>query len=260
MSAETDERGEGTEAPTTPGLEQARRQDADSFGAGLHRLETSPSATERTEPTGEGREATETGGTGHRDRPLTEFHQNYPHEYVEPPAHEPVAIEPAGHPQELVEGVNPRYGEGPEWQTNCVDCSRAVERRWRGQQEEASGRSEKVGEDPAQLEEWAGQELAPTSEDDIVARLQEAGPGSSAIVVASWEADDLPDGMEPVDQDRPCHAFNAVNHDGTVYYVDGQTGEYSPWPPTTNDPYFAGRTFETVEAVGWDEEGEPLWP
>ena len=109
-------------------------------------------------------------------------------------------------------------------QANCADCSRAVERCWDGKPavsaalRDTPAASRDTGEDPAILERWSGQQFSTESLTEVGARLQRMGPGSSAVVGVNWTT-------------GGGHAFNAVNRNGRVMFVDGQTGRTGPWPP-----------------------------
>jgi hypothetical protein len=76
------------------------------------------------------------------------------------------------------------------------------------------------GEPTARMAHWAGQRLAPVSMAEVGSRLAELGPGSLTVV-----------GFDR----RPGaggHWFNAVNDQGTVLAVDGQSGMYESWLPS----------------------------
>jgi hypothetical protein len=77
---------------------------------------------------------------------------------------------------------------------------------------------ESSGEPTGRMSEWAGRKSVPASMTEIGHRLEELGAGSLAIV--------------GFDSPGYGHWFNAVNHDGTVLAVDGQTGMFGTWPPT----------------------------
>jgi hypothetical protein len=103
---------------------------------------------------------------------------------------------------------------------NCGECARAVDGTWHGA---ATTAAELVnrrvgGERPAIMSEWAGRAPEQASVTDIGRRLRELGPGSSAVV-----------GFDRAD--APGHWFNAVNHEGTVLAVDGQSARFKDWPP-----------------------------
>jgi hypothetical protein len=69
------------------------------------------------------------------------------------------------------------------------------------------------------MKEWAGQSPEKASMGDVERQLKELGPGSSAVV-----------GFDR--KDGPGHWFNAVNHEGVVLAVDGQSAHFEEWPPS----------------------------
>ena len=205
--------------------------------------------------------------SGYRDRPLREFRERCPDEYIEPWASS-VRGEEFPPPERFADTVNPKFGESPSYEVNCCDCARAVERTLRGDHETAAGRSivtgpdgvpQCKGETPEQLEEWAGEPFTSVEVADIGERVEAAGPGASAIAISKYE---YPDGVTGV------HAYNAVNDGGEVKVVDGQSGEVLPWSDETGHPdmcnvsdpsqsgiWGRGRSL----AMGWDAEGRSLW-
>jgi hypothetical protein len=123
-------------------------------------------------------------------------------------------------PERWVADINGGGKDLPGRDVNCIDCTRAVEANWRGHDAVAAplGPSLIRGTSATRLEDWIGGHLVVTSIDDVEARLIEMGPGSSAMVVSTWQA-------------RGAHAFNAVNDGGIVKWVDGQFGKVAQWPP-----------------------------
>ncbi|MFV0524714.1 MAG: toxin glutamine deamidase domain-containing protein [Acidimicrobiales bacterium] len=126
---------------------------------------------------------------------------------------------PGEHPATWIDDVN-HPGKGtPGRSQNCVDCTRAVEANWRGQDAVAAPiRPERTGVSLSYLEDWAGGMAEATDVAAIQTRLQELGPGSSAMVAAAWS-------------DNSGHAFSAMNVNGEVLWVDGQSGIVAAWPP-----------------------------
>ena len=127
-------------------------------------------------------------------------------------------------PEGWIEHIN---GEGPGVPgraNNCVDCARATEANWRGDDAVAAPVADPaaLGIPPERLEDWAGAAFQPASIDDIHARLTELGPGSSAIITSVWDT-------------GGAHAYNAVNDAGTIRWLDGQAGQSSVWPPPYAD-------------------------
>ncbi|MBK6872751.1 MAG: hypothetical protein IPJ14_16320 [Kineosporiaceae bacterium] len=186
--------------------------------------------------------------TGLREVPLRELHDRHPGEYLEPMSRT-TPVERFQDPERTVHQINPMLDSSPAYQVNCADCSRAVERTWRGDREEAAGRSELRGETDGRTQEWAGESFhAMRSADDVRDRVLEGGPGSSAIVHTDFvDHDGNPGG----------HAYNVVNHEGQVRVVDGQLGEVYDWHEGTGHPAMA--SVDRVRAVGWDGNGRALW-
>lgn len=145
-------------------------------------------------------------------------------------------------PESWVQDLN---GGGPACapgrRVNCIDTTRAAEANWRGQDAVAAplGRPEHGGTTAQRLEEWSGGRLAPTTSNGIEQRLQGLGPGSSAMIVTTWDT-------------SGAHAFNAVNDGGVVKWVDAQAGSTSRWPP----PYASH--FDQLHAIFIDAGGHPV--
>ena len=109
---------------------------------------------------------------------------------------------------------------------NCCDCARSLQDTL---DDHPSVASAGTFESMDRLEQWAGRPDQPIdSYDSVLSELVE--PGDSAVLVATFD-----DGMG--------HAFNAVNIDGVVSYVDAQTGKVEPWPPAFAE--------DTVGLRGW---------
>jgi Papain fold toxin 1, glutamine deamidase len=185
---------------------------------------------------------------------LHEFRAQHADEYLEPMSR-PTSIEPFRDPEGTAGYVNPDLNDGGEaYRHNCADCSRAFENTWRGQREEAAGRSYDVvpgvgltagGELSERTEQWAGEPFTPLSNiDDVRTEVERAGPGSSAIVHTEFEG---------MDGHRGGHAFNVVNFEGKVEVVDSQVSRVYEWNPGTGHPDMA-RVSETRTMV-WDSRG-----
>lgn len=129
----------------------------------------------------------------------------------------------------------------PGRRVNCIDTTRAAEANWRGQDAVAAplGKPENGGTTARRLEEWSGGRLGPTTSQGIQQRLQDLGPGSSAMIVTTWDS-------------SGAHAFNAVNDGGVVKWVDAQLGSTSRWPP----PYASH--FDELHAIFIDAGGRPV--
>ena len=154
-------------------------------------------------------------------------------------SHRQAPFEP---PEDWVAHLN---GEGagcaPGRRVNCIDTTRAVEANWRGHDAVAAplARPERGGTTAERLEQWSGGRLAPTTSHGIEQRLTELGPGSSALIVTTWDS-------------PGAHAFNAVNDRGVVKWVDAQLGATSTWPPR-----YASH-FDELQAIFIDAGGSPV--
>jgi hypothetical protein len=93
------------------------------------------------------------------------------------------------------------------------------------------------------MAEWAGQKPVPTSMGEIGRRLAELGAGSLAIV-----------GFDRYSGGG--HWFNAVNHDGTVLAIDGQSGKLGTWPPTSLGSGFDERKMRYSDAIFFTPDGK----
>ncbi|MGW5116368.1 toxin glutamine deamidase domain-containing protein [Streptomyces noursei] len=126
----------------------------------------------------------------------------------------------------------------PGRSNNCADCSRSFLETWYGNPQVSAPRTPDVNPDGTpdrwspenkaneNIIDWAGasHSYAGTSPDGhhaIAQDLLNAGPGSSAIVQVNWAG-------------GGGHAFNAVNHNGKVVWVDTQSGEVSHKPINTD--------------------------
>lgn len=121
----------------------------------------------------------------------------------------------------------------PGRSNNCVDCARSVESTWRGDPTQAAAMRDDnaLGTSASLVTDWAGGQLRPTTYAQLESDLLADGPGSSAIVVSTWR-----DG-------RGGHAYNAINDDGVIKFVDGQSGTTSRWPPSSWSESDTGMTW-----------------
>ena len=155
------------------------------------------------------------------------------------------------HPTSWVQDINGGGTHLPGRSNNCLDCARAVEARWRGADATAAPHSypSDLGAPGILIENWSGRKISnrgntvdigpdlPVSGQlqKVQKELEDLGPGSSMILTVKWTEDAGGGG----------HAFNAVNHNGKVLWIDGQDGTYGQWPPPTADD------IEGVWAVGF---------
>lgn len=205
----------------------------------------------------------ETRDFSYRERPLREFRERFPNEYVEP-WETTVRTEEFRHPEQFVLEINPKHHQSlkppMEYQINCCDCARAVERTWRGQRETAAGKRldedpEKWGEQGSRMEQWARESYRSMDAARIRDRLASAGHGSSGIVSVHFNGHN----GTPVG-----HTFNIVNDGGEIKAVDGQIGMVEPWNDRTGHPYIPDASSGSGErlqmaVMGWDSEGRSLW-
>ena len=144
----------------------------------------------------------------------------YPAEYV-PSADPPPNVDgPHESPENWAADINPDR-DAPGRDNNCADCARSVDSTWHGDPAAAAAMADPDvrGEPVARMSDWAGEPPQEASMSDVQQRLEELGPGSSAIV--GFDRDD-----------GTGHWFNAVNDDGTIKAVDGQSGFVESWPPS----------------------------
>ncbi|TMR95372.1 toxin glutamine deamidase domain-containing protein [Nonomuraea basaltis] len=158
--------------------------------------------------------------------------------------------DPRGTWVRLVNGGGP--GDDPFRVSNAADCALAVLSTWHGEPTTAAprlpeydrlGRPVLTGErgSTARIQRWVGQRLEYASQGRhaypmIARRLLEAGHGASAVIVVRW-----PGGG--------THAWNAVNADGEVVWIDAQRAHMSVEPPYT--------TVTGVFCVILDRQGRP---
>ncbi|MEQ4718676.1 toxin glutamine deamidase domain-containing protein [Nonomuraea sp. B19D2] len=158
--------------------------------------------------------------------------------------------DPRGTWVRLVNGGGP--ADDPFRASNAADCALAVLSTWHGEPATAAprfpeydgiGRPLLTGEQGslARIEQWVGQRFQYAGQGRhgypmIVRRLLDAGHGGSAVLVVRW-----PGGGS--------HAWNAVNADGEVIWIDAQRGHMSVEPPYT--------TVTGVFCVILDRQGRP---
>ncbi|MFD7907774.1 toxin glutamine deamidase domain-containing protein [Kitasatospora sp. NPDC059747] len=150
------------------------------------------------------------------------------------------------HPQEFVELINPRDGDGSLLgDVNCVAAAMAFHSTFRGEPQVAPGLSEPHPGAAGDLQHWTGQAaeyvgLGAAGLDEVALRVAAGGPGSAAIVLA-WTAD------------GQGHAWNLVNvPGGGLVWVDAQQGLHSPGDhPLPKD-------VTRVWAIAHDADGRPL--
>lgn len=166
--------------------------------------------------------------------------------YIEPMSRSR-SVEEFRNPTEFADRINPDFEQDEAYQVNCADCARCCEATWRGQEQEAAGRAERVGEASATTEEWAHGELEETDAKDLRSALEQGGHGSSAIVHSTWEGTD-PGG----------HAYNVVNYKGEILTVDSQDGEVYQYADQEIYPGMEQLQGVNHRTMAWDAKGRRI--
>ena len=158
----------------------------------------------------------------------------HPDLYTRPDSPPPDVDGPHESPERWSADINPANGKN-----NCGDCARAVQETWEGSPQVAA-----VGgpEDNSLMTDWAGASPEPTSIESVSGKLTEQGHGSSAIVGFDWE-------------DGGGHWFNAVNENGSIKAIDGQSGQVEAWPPSDPGLGFSTADMKNMEAIFFDSNG-----
>ncbi|MGW6449808.1 toxin glutamine deamidase domain-containing protein [Lentzea sp. NPDC055074] len=129
---------------------------------------------------------------------------------------------------------------------NCVDCAIAFLETWRGRPRTAGAgvvelgakvQYEMVRENLGHHPEWVGR--GPSALAQVIGALREAGHGAGALVLGDAVSGN-------------GHAWNLVNHNGTVYVVDPQFGTVEPAEGHVHPAMFG------VYALVLDADGEPI--
>jgi hypothetical protein len=252
--ASDDERPDHSEVPVTPDhVQEPGRGGTDSGEAGLPQPEASaelrsaitdgPDTTQEVpvaaEPT---RGAADSADTPSADRP--DIASRYPADYVPSTDPPPRVDGPHENPEKWAADIN-SDPDAPGRDNNCAECARAVDSTWQGNPAAAAAMSDPdaPGEPVPRMSEWAGEAPTEASMSDIQQRLEELGPGSSAVVGFDRE-------------DGPGHWFNAVNDGGTVKAIDGQSGLTETWPPSDDGLGFNESDMSYSDAVFFTADGK----
>jgi len=164
----------------------------------------------------------------------------YPGEYVSGKFEPPAVDKPHCSPESWAGDINKGY-PAPGRNNNCGECARAVQSTWEG---EPAAAAERLRPEPVdRMSDWAGTNPTPASMADVQTRLNELGPGSSAIVGCGWES-------------GGGHWFNAVNDGGTIKAIDGQSGLVGQWPPSTAGVGFDPTDMNSSDAIYFTPEGK----
>ena len=135
----------------------------------------------------------------------------------------PTEIDSVENISKWIEDINPNFDEfdiDSPYSNNCGSCAYAVYQRLEGNTDiVADAQNVPYNED---MESLTGMDQVSMSPWDIEKTLLAEGEGAHAII-----------GIDRAE--GPGHWFNAVNIDGVVKAVDGQTGEISDWPPDYGD-------------------------
>ncbi|WP_067035194.1 toxin glutamine deamidase domain-containing protein [Streptomyces dysideae] len=124
----------------------------------------------------------------------------------------------------------------PGRSNNCADCSRSFLETWYGNPQVSAPRTLDTDENgkpnlwspennanenqirwTGAAHTYAGPGNDPNTAQNIASVLQNAGPGSAAIVQVNWNG-------------GGGHAFNVVNHNGKIVWIDTQSGQVSTEP------------------------------
>ncbi|WP_309246278.1 toxin glutamine deamidase domain-containing protein [Verrucosispora sioxanthis] len=166
---------------------------------------------------------------------------------------DPATGRPAVHPDPRLGSWADLLNDGgptvPGRATNCADVGLSVLSAWYGRPEVAAPTvpSAEVERGSTTRQEQA---LRSTFEhhgsgarglDAVADALRAAGPGAAALIIGQWPG---PDGR--------AHTWNAVNHNGTIIWVDGQRGLVSDIAPL-----YAGEV-DGVWSIVLDAEGDPV--
>ncbi|MDG4794488.1 toxin glutamine deamidase domain-containing protein [Micromonospora sp. WMMD1082] len=139
----------------------------------------------------------------------------------------------------------------PGRSTNCADVGLSVLSTWYGRPDVAAPtvpsseveRGSTARQEQALRSTFGHHGSGAPALDAVAEALRAAGPGAAALVIGQW----------PGDSGR-AHTWNAVNHNGTIIWVDGQRGLVSDV-----DPLYAGEV-DGVWSIVLDAEGDPVRP
>jgi hypothetical protein len=170
----------------------------------------------------------------------------YPDDYQRP-THDPPRID-GSHvsPEKWIRDIN-IDADLPGRSNNCGECARAACETWYGKPTAAAAMSatKSSGEHISRMEDWADQPSQPATMAEIGRRLEDLGPGSSAIVGCYWNR-------------RGGHWFNAVNDGGAIKAVDGQRDRVGSWPPVLREFRFDESRMMLSFAIFFDPDGKVL--
>jgi Papain fold toxin 1, glutamine deamidase len=176
--------------------------------------------------------------------PVADVAARYPADYVRPEHAPPRADGPHQRPWSWLRAVNADEAQ-PGRDNNCGECARAVHGTWHGRPAAAAALADRdsAGEAAGRMAEWAGRRPVRATMAEIGQRLEQLGPGSSAVVGCDWKG-------------GGGHWFNAVNDAGRVLAVDGQRNRVGPWPPAVRDLRFDESRMQWSDAIFYGPDGK----
>ncbi|WP_444978671.1 WXG100-like domain-containing protein, partial [Actinoplanes derwentensis] len=140
----------------------------------------------------------------------------------------------------------------PGRSNNCADLGLSVLSTWFGKPTVAGSRTNGIGGEPGSTtrqQELLGTDFQrlpgadPTTKYDLLQQqLIAAGPGAAALIITTGKQPTAPS----------SHTWNAVNHDGTIVWIDAQAGRVSAGGPL----YVDGVT--DVWAIPLDADSHPI--
>jgi hypothetical protein len=166
----------------------------------------------------------------------------YPADYVRA-AHAPPRVDcPHESPWSWLRSVNANEAL-PGRDNNCGECTRAVHATWHGRPAVAAALADRgsAGEPAGRMAEWAGRRPVPATMAETGQRLEQLGPGISAVVGCDGKGG------------GGGHRFNDA---GSVPAVDGQRNRVGPWPPTVRDLRFDESRMELSDAIFYGPDGK----
>jgi hypothetical protein len=176
--------------------------------------------------------------------PVADVAARYPADYVRPEHAPPRVDGPHQRPWSWLRAVNADEAQ-PGRDNNCGECARAVHGTWHGRPAAAAALADRdsAGEAAGRMAEWAGRRPVRATMAEIGQRLEQLGPGSSAVVGCDWKG-------------GGGHWFNAVNDAGRVLAVDGQRNRVGPWPPAVRDLRFDESRMQWSDAIFYGPDGK----
>ncbi|MGI5147400.1 toxin glutamine deamidase domain-containing protein [Plantactinospora sp. CA-294935] len=154
------------------------------------------------------------------------------------------------HPSRWVGYLNDGGPARPGRATNCTDTVRAFLSTWYGRPSVAGALNQDlsrgVPDGTARIQRWLGADFVQQGAgaaglDAVGSQLLIQGHGAAAVIISQWT-------------DGGSHMWVAVNHTGTVVWVEPQTGRISD-----EMPLYQGQT-DQVWALPLDANGEPVSP